>query len=223
MTSHFASTRKSPRASAHQRLVMALFCAVSGGCGTQLGASEEAGAEATAPLTQPLSAQAEALARSGGADTASLQQEISKLLWGCYVVGADLVGAGDVATAKHVLRRCFAEDLRWETVMPPAYAALAFSTTGGDNWVDVSNQLYRSLGIVRTQHLLTNVVVEDSGRGRAKAFSSALAVHVYADEHAFNATVKFEDELEKRRGTWVLIHRTMTVQSLTQAAAWQPQ
>jgi hypothetical protein len=154
---------------------------------------------------------------------AQLQHEISQVLWGCYGMGADLVGSGDVEGAKSLLRRCYTDDLEFQAIMPPAYSSLNFTTTGGaDGFVDAANQLYRSLGLVRTQHLIGNIVVRKTGLNSAIVTSAALAVHVYADEHVFNATIKFVDDFRRVNGAWKMTHRVMNVTSVTQAAAWAP-
>lgn len=155
--------------------------------------------------------------------SAELQHEITQALVGCFAVGADLVGGGDVAGARAVLPACFSSDMTSEAILPPAYAALAFATSGGtDGWLQVANGIYRQFGFTRVQHLITNVVVHRTGPNTAIVKSDALAVHVYPDEHTFNATLKFEDRFREINGQWKITHRTMTVTSLTQAAAWQP-
>ena len=152
-----------------------------------------------------------------------MQQAISQVLWGCFVVGANLVGRGDVQDSKVMLRRCFTDDFTSEAIMPPAYASLGFSTSGGaDGWVDTANQVYRGLNIARAQHLITDVVIQPNGPNSALVTSDALAVHVYPDEHVFNATVTFKDDFRRVNGTWMIAHRTMTVISASQAAAWTP-
>jgi hypothetical protein len=163
------------------------------------------------------------LASRAGPVSAEEQQEISQVLWGCYAVGADLVGAGDVQGAVDTLRQCFADDMQFEAIMPPAYANLGFRTAGGaEGFVNVAHQVYRSLRVTRTQHLITNIRVEKTGPNSAVVYSSALATHVYPDEHVFNATVKFEDEFKRVSGVWKIARKTMTVISVTQAAAWVP-
>jgi hypothetical protein len=160
-----------------------------------------------------------------GTDTVSAeaQQEISQVLWGCYAVGADLVGLGDVQGAKDVLRKCFADDMQFEALMPPAYVNLGFKTfNGAEGFVNAANQIYRSLRIIRTQHLITNIRVEKTGLDSAVVYSGALATHVYPDEHVFNATVKFQDEFKRVGGVWKIARKTMTVISVTQAGAWVP-
>jgi hypothetical protein len=165
-----------------------------------------------------------ASSQAAGASSAQLHYEISQTLWGCYAVGADLVGVGDVARAKETLRKCFAPDMEFKGVMPPAYAALGFtSTNGADGFVDFANQFYRSFGFTRTQHSITNLVVQKTGPDTATARSSGFAAHVYADEHVLNATVRFEDELQRSHGVWKFVRKTMTVTSLTQMQAWNPQ
>ncbi len=145
------------------------------------------------------------------------------MLWACYAVGADLVGGGEVEAAKDVLHRCYTDDLEFQAVMPPAYSSLNFTTTGGaDGFVDAANQLYRGLGIVRTQHIISNIVVKKTGPNTAVVTSGALAVHVYADEHVFNGTIKFVDDFRRIGGVWKMTHRVMNVTSVTQAAAWVP-
>jgi hypothetical protein len=203
--------------------MLARYSALCGAALALLGCASEPGSESRESAFAT-SAQSDALRGHGDEHvSAELQQEISQVLWGCYAVGADLVGGGDVAGAKNVLRRCFADDFENETVTPPAYAELAFTTTGGaDNWVDVSNGLYRGLGLARVQHLITNIVIHPDGPNAATVTSGALATHVYADEHTFNATVKFKDDFRRTNGTWMIKHRTMTVVSLTQSAAWAP-
>jgi hypothetical protein len=155
--------------------------------------------------------------------TPQLQHDISQVLWGCFSVGADLVGAGDLPGARDTLRRCFSDDMSVTAVMPPAYAALGFQTSGGaDGFVEVASQIYRQMNFVRTQHLITNIVIERTGPDTAIVRSGALAVHTYQDEHAFNATIKFVDDFKRMGGAWKITHRTMTLVSVTQAAAWVP-
>jgi hypothetical protein len=161
--------------------------------------------------------------RHGEPVSAELQQEISQVLWSCYAVGADLVGAGDVTAAKRVLRKCYSDDMVFEAVMPEAYESLNFVASGGaEGFVNAANQIYRGMQFTRTQHLISNIVIEKTGRDTALVHSSAIAVHVYPDEHTFNATLKFEDEFERSNGQWKMTHRTMAVTSATQAAAWVP-
>ncbi|HSU38425.1 MAG TPA: nuclear transport factor 2 family protein [Polyangiaceae bacterium] len=189
---------------------------------TLLGCASDAGADGDATVTTAMQSE-QVRGHDNESVSADLQQQISQVLWGCYAVGADLVGAGDVQNAKNVLRHCFADDMDSQTVTPPAYASLAFNTSGGaDNWVDVSNALYRGLGLTRVQHLITNIVVYPKGPNAATVTSGALAVHVYADEHTFNATVKFSDDFRRIDGTWKIKHRVMTVISLTESPAWAP-
>ena len=150
-----------------------------------------------------------------------LQEEIERQLVGCYVVGADLVGAGDVEEAKRVLSECFADNLITKTVMPPAYEQLSLNTQGGGAaWADASHAFYQTLGVVRTQHILSNVVIRPTGRDALRVTSSALAIHVFPDEHTFNATVKFDDVFRREKGSWKVEHRVMTVTSLTESEAW---
>jgi len=152
-----------------------------------------------------------------------MQQEISQVLWSCYAVGADFVGVGEVQRAKDVLGKCFTDDMQFEAIMPPAYTNLNFRTSGGaEGFVNSANQLYRSLGLTRTQHLISNIRVEKTGPDSAVVYSSALATHVYPNEHVFNATVKVEDQFKRIRGVWKFARKTMTVISLTQAGAWAP-
>jgi hypothetical protein len=155
--------------------------------------------------------------------TPQLQHDISQVLWGCFSVGADLVGAGDLPGARDTLRRCFTDDMSVTAVMPPAYSALNFQTAGGaDGFVDVASQIYRQMHFVRTQHLITNIVIEKTGPHTAIARSGALAVHTYQDEHVFNATIKFVDDFKRVGGAWKITHRTMTLVSVSQAPAWAP-
>jgi hypothetical protein len=166
--------------------------------------------------------QAEGL-RHSHAVSAELQQEISQVLWGCYVVGADLVGAGDVQGAKHVLAKCYSDDMVFEAIMPPAYQNLNFTATGGaEGFVNAANQVYRGLNVTRTQHILSNIVIEKTGPSTAVVRSSGLAVHVYPDEHTFNATIKFVDDFARIKGVWKMTHRIMTVTSATEPPAWTP-
>jgi hypothetical protein len=155
--------------------------------------------------------------------SAQLQHEISQVLWGCYATGADLVGAGDVEGARTVLRRCYSDDLEFQAIMPPAYSFLNFTTTGGaDGFVEGARQLYQTLGIIRTQHFVTNIVVKKTGHNTAVVTSSGFAVHAYADEHAFTGTIKFVDDFKRTNGVWKMTHRVMTATSVTESAAWVP-
>jgi len=152
-----------------------------------------------------------------------LQHEISQVLWGCYAVGEELVGSGDVQGAKDVLRKCYSDDMQFEAILPPAYASLNFVTTNGaDGFVDTSNQFYRALDLVRVQHLITNIVIKKTGPNAAVVNSGALAIHTYADNHVFNANVGFVSNFRLTNGAWKITHTTMNVNSVTQEAAWVP-
>lgn len=105
--------------------------------------------------------------------------------------------------------------------MPAAYQALSLNTQGGGAaWVDASHAFYQALGVVRTQHILSNVVATRTGPNTARATSSALAIHVFADEHTFNAAVKFDDKFRRDADGWKLERRVMNVTALTEIAAW---
>lgn len=156
-------------------------------------------------------------------DNSDLQRQVERMLWGCYLVGADYVGAGDVAAAKRTLRGCFTSDMVWETTMPPAYAALNFKTTGGaDGFVDTAHQIYTTSRFVRVHHLITNIVVTRVSADRLKVTSSAQAVHVYADERAFSAIVVFTDAVVRKDGVWKIQHRDMNGVAANHLAAWVP-
>ena len=153
----------------------------------------------------------------------ALQREVEQVLWGCYLVGADQVGVGDVDGAKATLRKCFTDDMTWQTVMPPAYADFGFSTSNGaDGFVDLANQIYRGANYSRVHHLITNIVVKPSGGDALRVTSSAQAIHVFADEHAFSATVKFTDDFVRTGGKWKISHRVMTVVAANEIGAWTP-
>jgi len=183
-------------------------------CVPKSGPDDEPEAEAASELTEASAADHVGV---------QLQHEISQALWGCFSVGADLTALGDVTGAKAVLRHCFSDNMDSETFLPPAYAGLAFSTSGGpDGWVDAAHQLYQSLHIQRAQHLITNIVIKKTGPNTAIVHSGALAVHVYPDEHVFNATVKFVDNFQRIHGVWKITHRAMTLTSVSQGPAWIP-
>lgn len=155
--------------------------------------------------------------------SAELQQQISQVLWGCYAVGEELVGVGDVQGAKDVLRKCYADDMQFEAILPPAYASFNFVTSNGaDGFVDTSNQFYRALGLVYVQHLITNIVIKKTGANTAVVKSGALAVHTYADNHVFNANVGFVSDFKQTNGVWKITHTTMRVYSVTESPAWVP-
>jgi hypothetical protein len=155
--------------------------------------------------------------------SSELQHEISQALWGCFAVGSELVGQGQVQAAKDILQRCFSDDMTSEAVPPPAYAGLAFTTSGGPSgWVDVNNAIYRRFQLTRVVHVISNIVIKRTGPNTALVDSSALAVHVFPDEHVLNTTVKFKDEFRRIHGAWKITHRVMTLTSLSQAMAWQP-
>jgi hypothetical protein len=52
--------------------------------------------------------------------------------------------------------------------------------------------------------------------------SDAVAVHSFADDHTFTATVAFVNDFQRTNGAWKITHTTMTVSSITQEAAWVP-
>jgi hypothetical protein len=203
-----------------------LFCMVSlplATCALEAGGDDQAHPQATVPVTRPFQTEQVSTELGAAHVGVQLQHEITQVLWGCYAVGADLVGVGNVEGAKAVLSNCFAEDMIAEALMPPAYASLNFKTAGGAaGFVDVANQIYRSLNFTRTQHLITNIVIERTGPNTAIVHSSALAVHVYSDEHVFNATIKFVDHFQRSNGAWKITHKTLQVISVSQAAAWVP-
>lgn len=158
-----------------------------------------------------------------GAVSAALQHEISQVLWGCYAPGEELVGRGEVQRAKQVLRRCYADDMEFEVIMPPALSELSFVTTNGaDGFVDTSNGFYRALDLVHVQHLITNIVIESVQANAARVHAGALAIHAYADGGAFNANVTFDIDFRRAQGAWKMAHVSMTVHSVTEVPAWLP-
>jgi ketosteroid isomerase-like protein len=168
---------------------------------------------------------AEAALASPAADvvSAELQQQISQVLTGCYADGEELIGIGDVDGAKAVLRQCFADDMEFEAIMPPAYAGLGFVTTNGaDGFVDFSNSFYRALDIVHVQHLMANIVITKTGHGSATVNSGALAIHTFADGHTFTANVGFTSSFQRVHGAWKILHTTMDVHAITEASPWSP-
>ncbi|HEY2514187.1 MAG TPA: nuclear transport factor 2 family protein [Polyangiaceae bacterium] len=182
------------------------------------------GALALSLLLVPVVSRGSPPARNTSEVGPELQQEISQVLWGCFAEGADLVGVGNVPAATDVLQHCFTGDMTFDAVMPAAYSKLNFSTSGGAaGFVAGANGVYRSMGIVRVQHLITNVVITRTGPDTAVVNSGALAIHTYGDEHVFNANVKFVDQFQRVDGVWMITHRTMNVISVSQAAAWAPQ
>jgi hypothetical protein len=160
---------------------------------------------------------------AGGPVSAALQQEISQVLWGCYAPGEELVGRGEVERAKQVLRKCYADDMEFEVIMPPALSSLSFVTTNGaEGFVETSNGFYRALGLVHVQHLITNIVIEPAQPNAAHVLAGALAIHAYADGGVFNANVTFDVDFRRAQGVWKMAHVSMTVHSVTEAPAWVP-
>src|SRR5215831_15941836 len=81
-------------------------------------------------------------------------------------------------------------------------------------------EFYGKFGFTRTQHMVTNVVVQRTGETTAIMRSYALAIHVYPDESVWNATVKYLDDVHYSNGQWKFVHRRVTLTSLTTAPAW---
>jgi hypothetical protein len=165
----------------------------------------------------------EASTLAQGRVSAALQQEISQVLWGCYAPGEELVGRGEVERAKQLLRKCYADDMEFEVIMPPALSSLSFVTTdGADGFVETSNAFYRALDLVHVQHLVSNIVIEPTRSGAARVLAGALAIHTYADGGAFNANVTFDIDFRRAQAAWKMAHVRMTVHSVTEAPAWVP-
>ena len=82
-----------------------------------------------------------------------------------------------------------------------------------------ASELYRKFGFTRTQHMVTNVVVQRTGETTAIMRSYALAIHAYPDESVLNATVKYLDDAHYSNGQWKFVHRRVILTSFTKAPA----
>ena len=152
--------------------------------------------------------------------TSSLQHELTQLMY-CYATGVDLAGAGDGAAAAQQLRSCFTDDAESVYEFPPMWAHLNFTVTGGGaGLAQTAIEFYGKFGFTRTQHMVTNVVVQRTGETTAIMRSYALAIHAYPDESVWNATVKYLDDVHYINGQWKFAHRRVTLTSLTKAPAW---
>jgi SnoaL-like domain len=152
--------------------------------------------------------------------TSSLQHELTQLMY-CYATGVDLAGAGDGAAAAQQLRTCFTDDAESVYEFPSRWAHLNFTVTGGGvGLAQTAIEFYGKFGFTRTQHMVTNVVVQRTGETTAIMRSYALAIHAYPDESVWNATVKYLDDVHYINGQWKFVHRRVTLTSLTTAPAW---
>ena len=152
--------------------------------------------------------------------TPSLQHELMQLMY-CYATGVDLAGAGDGEAAAQQLRSCFTDAAESVYEFPPAWAHLNFTATGGGaGLAQVAIEFYRHFGFTRTQHMVTNVVVQRTGATTAVMRSYALAIHAYPDERVWNVTVKYLDDVRYIDGHWKFAHRQVTLTSLTHLPAF---
>jgi hypothetical protein len=90
----------------------------------------------------------------------------------------------------------------------------------GAGLAQVAIEFYRHFGFTRTQHMVTNVVVQRTGATTAVMRSYALAIHAYPDERVWNVTVKYLDDVRYIDGHWKFAHRQVTLTSLTHLPAF---
>jgi hypothetical protein len=152
--------------------------------------------------------------------TPALQNEFAQLTYH-YAAGADLAGAGDHQGSVNEFRKAFADDAVSEYVFPPNWSHLNTTVKGGGaGLAQFATDFVNAFGLVRLQHMITNVVVTRTGPTTAVMRSYALAIHVYPDEHVFNATVKYLDDVRLINGQWKFVHRVVTLTSMWEAPTW---
>src|SRR5215470_3844382 len=85
-----------------------------------------------------------------------------------YSIGLDSISAGDVQTGTTHLRIAFTDDAEFVYEFPPLYASLNLKAGGGaEGLAKLVTEFYRALNIIRTQHVVTNLMIERLGPNKA--------------------------------------------------------
>jgi hypothetical protein len=126
-----------------------------------------------------------------------------------------LIGGGHLQAGTDALHACFAHNAEFVYTFPPQYAALSFAVTGPEAFAQHVAKLYQANGFVRTQHFVTNLRLERTGRNIAIIRGSLSAIHVFPDERVFFATGTYVDTVRHRNGQWKIVHRDEPLTSLT--------
>src|SRR5262249_4905393 len=152
--------------------------------------------------------------------TPSLQAALTQVAY-CYSTGLDLIALGDVQAGTNELHACFTDDAEVVYDFPPAFEALKFKATGGpEGLAQAVVGIYQTLHIIRTQHMVTNVVVQRTGETTATMRSYITAAHMHPDERVLNATAKYLDDVRYIDGQWKIAYRQVTITSLTHLPAF---
>jgi len=134
--------------------------------------------------------------------TPGLQHELTQLIY-CYAPALDLAGRATVKP-QPALRSAS------PTTPSPCTSSTCMGTSelhSNGRWgglAQVAIEFYRNFGFTRTQHMVTNVVVQRTGGTTAVMRSYALAIHAYPDERVWNVTVKYLDDVRYIDGRWKL-------------------
>jgi hypothetical protein len=128
---------------------------------------------------------------------------------------------GDTEAVAEQFRKCFTDDAVNVFEFPPAWDYLNVTVTGGPQaFAQFGAQLFQSLGVTRTQHMVGNVVVKRTGATTAVMRSYVFATQVYPDESVFHTTATYLDDVRLINGHWKIAHRVSTVTSFSEAPAW---
>jgi hypothetical protein len=144
--------------------------------------------------------------------------EFTKLA-NCFAAGLDALGVGDLEAGTKELNSCFTEDAKFVFEFPPAFQAMNFSAESPSALAKLGLEGFQNFGFVRTQHHVSNVVVEKTGRSTAIMKSYISAAHVFSDESVLNVTGRFVDDVQLIHGKWKVKRRHAFATSLTHLPA----
>jgi SnoaL-like protein len=147
--------------------------------------------------------------------------EFTKLA-NCFAAGLDALGVGDLEAGTKELNSCFTEDAKFVFEFPPAFQAMNFSNFSAASpsaLAKLTLEGFQNFGFVRTQHHVSNVLVEKTGLSTAIMRSYISAVHVFPDESVLNATTRYVDDVQLIHGKWKVKRRHAFVTSITQLPA----
>jgi hypothetical protein len=168
-----------------------------------------------------LGAEVEAAASGAPAVAPEVQLALSRLAIS-YGTALDAIGDGDLDRGTALLRGIIAPQAEVSFAFPPGYEALDFGAVGPDELAQAVHGTFQALGFVRTQHHVTNVVVERTAPNAATMTSYITAPHVFANNSVLNITARFRDQVRYRNDRWLIVHREVVVISLTQQPAFVP-
>jgi hypothetical protein len=123
-----------------------------------------------------------------------------------FARGVDtLAGSPNTDAALACLRKGFTEDCRFEYLQPNG--AMFTERTGLVDFTGFGHSFMHDKQYRRTQHLVSNLLIEEVDAERVTVESSVVARHVLADNSQDIALATFTDEVTRVGGRWLCRHR----------------